>query len=69
MISLFEKELTSLLNCHSKDAATNTPDFILAAYLIDCLATYQRIKQWNDMWHSRGVPAPLQEHGPPMERG
>jgi hypothetical protein len=69
MTSPFERELRALLNRHSADAGADTPDFILAAYLVDCLASYARIKQWNDMWHSRrGVPAPMQESGPPLER-
>jgi len=33
----FEKELASLLNKYSMENETNTPDFILAKYLIKCL--------------------------------
>lgn len=69
MIGPFEKELASLLNKYCKDNTTGTPDFILAAYLTDCLATYRRIKEWDAMWRSRlGVPLAMQDDGPPMER-
>lgn len=33
----FDKELTTLLNKYSVDNDTNTPDFILSRYLLDCL--------------------------------
>ena len=36
----FEKELTDLLNRYSKENGSNTPDFILARYLIGCLKNY-----------------------------
>ncbi len=36
------QDLTTLLNCHSAESNSNTPDFILAEYLIDCLAAYDR---------------------------
>jgi hypothetical protein len=69
-VSQFERDLASVLNSHSADNKADTPDFILAAYLIDCLTTYRRIKEWNEMWHSRlGVPIPMQEDGPPGVRG
>ena len=34
----FESELSVLLNKHSIDSEVNTPDFILAQYLLSCLA-------------------------------
>lgn len=33
----FEKELQTLINRHSKENESDTPDFILANYLKDCL--------------------------------
>lgn len=69
MISQFEKELSALINRYSVDATASTPDFILAAYLTDCVASYRRIKTWTDLWHSKqGVPVSMQENGPPMTR-
>ena len=39
-ISAFKKELEKLINCHSIDNECQTPDFILTAYIIDCLRSY-----------------------------
>lgn len=33
----FEKELEVLLNMHSMESESNTPDYALAGYLVDCL--------------------------------
>ena len=33
----FRKELAALLNKYNKEIGSNTPDFILAGYLIGCL--------------------------------
>ena len=40
--SKLERELGNLLNCHSAENASDTPDFILAKFLMQCLAA------WND---------------------
>lgn len=49
----FEKELETLLNCHSKDNDTNTPDFLLAEFLTKCLQAYKDMNDKNDIWHGR----------------
>ncbi len=36
----FRDELTSLINCHSLENASDTPDFILANYLMACLNAF-----------------------------
>lgn len=36
----FKKELRPLINRHSLDNDCNTPDFVLADYLTDCLHAY-----------------------------
>jgi hypothetical protein len=38
----FRTELTELINHHSVENRSNTPDFILANYLIDCIRAYDR---------------------------
>ena len=35
-------ELASVLNRYSQENASDTPDYILAAYLLDCLEAYNR---------------------------
>lgn len=36
----FEAELAELINKHSMEANSNTPDFILARYLCNCLLAW-----------------------------
>lgn len=37
----FQGELENLLNRYSVEQFSNTPDYILAQYLMDCLRTYE----------------------------
>jgi len=47
-----KQELTVLLNRHSVENESDTPDFILAEYLSGCLTLYNRaIKQRNNLTH------------------
>jgi len=39
-MSNFLPELRELLNKHSKEGVSDTPDFVLACYLRDCLDTF-----------------------------
>ncbi len=39
----FERELAALLNKYNKENLSNTPDFILAAYLTKCLETWNTL--------------------------
>ena len=36
----FEGKLSSLINEYSVEGMSNTPDFVLATYLMDCLRAY-----------------------------
>lgn len=38
----FREELQELLNRHSKENTSNTPDYILRRYLTDCLDAFDR---------------------------
>lgn len=38
----FRDELCNLINCHSRENGSNTPDFILAEYLTDCLEAFDK---------------------------
>ena len=46
----FRKELTDLINKHSLEQYCNTPDFILADYLVACFNNYCNVKNDNDQW-------------------
>lgn len=49
----FTKELQSLINRHSKENGSNTPDFILAHYLNRCLDTFDIITKRREKWYGR----------------
>lgn len=46
-----KKELESLLNRYSTENKSNTPDFILAGHLIDCLELWEKTVQLRDDWY------------------
>lgn len=47
----FEKELEALINKHSKETESDTPDFILAQYLRGCLDNYAKAVKSRDNWY------------------
>lgn len=49
----FYRELTSLLNKYSKENESNTPDFLLASYLIRCLDAFNSITNSRENWYGR----------------
>lgn len=53
-----ETELAAALNRHSAENASNTPDFILAQYLLGCLAAWNTATQQRETWYGRGRGAP-----------
>ena len=51
--SAFERELTDLLNKHSMENASDTPDYILAGFLKKCLAAYNFAVKERESWYGR----------------
>ena len=50
----FQKDLERLINYHSLEGMCgNTPDFILAQYLTDCLWNFARITERREQWYGR----------------
>ena len=49
----FEKALASLINQFSMENGSNTPDFILARYLTDCLRVYEYAIDARSQWYGR----------------
>jgi hypothetical protein len=47
----FQTELTKLLNRHSEENGSNTPDFILARYLTDCLEVWNSTVRQREDWY------------------
>ncbi len=52
-IDRFEKELEALINRHSIENGSNTPDFILAEYLMDCLRSWNHLVMKRERWYGR----------------
>jgi len=51
---LFHRELSSLLNRYNKESeAGNTPDYILASYLIGCLRNFGWTTDTRDKWYKK----------------
>ena len=49
----FEHDLTDLLNKHSMENDSNTPDFLLAAYLKGCLELWNKTVRERENWYGR----------------
>jgi hypothetical protein len=49
----FKKELTNLINCHSKENESNTPDHILANYIENCLHAFIEATQQRETWYGK----------------
>lgn len=60
----FAADLRDLINRHSLENGSNTPDFMLADYLTDCLEAYGRITQAREKWYGRGSVEVTTPEGP-----
>ena len=49
----FKDELEALINRYSQENGSNTPDFILAEYLTDCLAAFDKTVKRREIWYGR----------------
>jgi len=47
----FMKDLEKLINKHCIENKSDTPDFILAKYLTQCLNSFNYITKERDLWH------------------
>lgn len=48
----FRNHLAAAINRNSKEGGSNTPDFILANYLADCLEAFDRAAQRRREWYT-----------------
>jgi hypothetical protein len=51
----FRNELQSAINRASKENGSNTPDFILAEYLSDCLTAFDKASVAREGWYGRSL--------------
>lgn len=67
----FRKELEQLINRHSVENNSNTPDFVLAGYLTDCLRAFNFAVNYRDRWYGysgedvKECPAPPEREKKP----
>jgi len=47
----FMAELRALLNRYSRENISDTPDFILASYMLSCLTSFDTATRHRDEWH------------------
>lgn len=47
-------DLSDLLNSYSEENKSDTPDYILASYLISCLNNFNSAVNERKDWHNRG---------------
>lgn len=52
----FRLELESLINRYSLENGSNTPDYLLADYLADCLAAFDKAVNARHKWFGHPEP-------------
>mgnify|MGYP001160518195 CR=1 FL=1 len=51
MVTEFQKKLEQLINEHNMESESNTADFLLAQFLVDCLAAFVKTTNNRDIWN------------------
>lgn len=64
-MSAFRIELQSLINRHSLENGSNTPDFILARYLERCLTVFNETLTERAAWYDPKIRAGAAQETPP----
>ncbi len=49
----FRKEIESVINKHSQENVSNTPDFILATYILGCLNAFDTAVLKREAYYGR----------------
>lgn len=49
----FEQELRNLINRYSIENASNTPDYILACFMAECLTAFNKAVHERARWYGR----------------
>lgn len=48
----FVGELERIINAHNMESESDTPDFILAKYLLNCLVSFEAATKERDIYYS-----------------
>lgn len=69
----FKRDLQSLLNRYSIENESDTPDYMLAHYLVQCLEAFELAVRARETWYGRPKPKKSEKRGewrvPPREVG
>lgn len=49
----FRRELAALCNKYCRESESNTPDFILARFMVGCLDAFDRATEDREEWYGR----------------
>jgi hypothetical protein len=49
------KEFADIINRHSLENGSNTPDFVLAEYLFDCLMAFNKGSRSREVWYGKSL--------------
>lgn len=55
----FEEEISTVINRHSAENPSGTPDYILATYLTNCLKTFNEAVTQRAEWRGESVDLPI----------
>lgn len=50
-----QKDLAEVLNFYSAENGSNTPDFILATYLLACLKAFEEASRTREIWYGKAL--------------
>lgn len=50
-----QQKLEVLLNEESRENQSNTPDFILAEYMMDCLKSFEKASVSRENWYGKSL--------------
>lgn len=58
----FKDELTNLINRYSMENDSNTPDFVISEYLMNCLTDFNRALNIRDNWNGSNTIKEMRGH-------
>lgn len=56
-MTALRNDIAAAINRHRAEKGSNTPDYILAEYLADCLAAFDRAMQARQKWYGKAGSA------------
>ena len=67
-MSDLRKEVEHAINRCSAENGSNTPDFILAEFLTDCLAAFDKASRAREKWYGTSLSIGMNQEEPEQEQ-